>query len=283
MVDNPEWGTPTPPVDDAAEKAKAEAEAKEAEEIAAQAVARKAKEDAEAAAAISVEKERAKYEARMSQLEGLLQNKWQAKETPPAPVGPGITDDDFLTPEGARKASQRMAQEAAMKAAVAVDAKHNRQNAAILEMQFEQRYEKLKGKKYFKYIQGDIEDAIVKNPNLRMSPQALDILYNSFVGQRGEEIVEAEKGGDVTQVAPVGFVPSTPDISSRPASLPAPTAPVIPAAPSSPTLSAAEEKVRQKFFEKAGVSISAERWAQIRAERAGDTTEAIPSMEERGR
>lgn len=233
------------------------------------------------------------YQSRMQQLETILSDRIAGKTPPPeAPMVPTVTDEDFLTPDGARKAAERLAEEKAVQVAKAIDANYRGTMTQMLEDQFDSKLEAMKTREFFKYVEKDIMDAIKKNPQIRLAPRALDILYNSFVGARGTEIVAAEKKADIErQTLPSG------DVGLEAGGAPNPVVrenvgsgdgrPRRPA--KGPVLSEREEQLRRSFGrflrdpETGETLLTAERWAEIRAQRAEYRGEPIPNLEENKR
>jgi hypothetical protein len=226
------------------------------------------------------------YNSRMQMLETLLSDRMRGKTPPPEVPAPTVSDEDFLTPDGARKAAERLAEEKAMQVGKAIDANYRSTMTQMLEDQFDSKLEALKSREFYKYVEKDIEAAIQKNPNIRLAPRALDILYNSFVGAKGKEIVEAEKAAAIAtnqeitnaEEAPVRLSPG-----SRRESVAAPSAPARPSRSNTPVLSEREEYLRGRFAQFLPKDhLTPERWAELKAERAA-TRSDIPNMEERGR
>lgn len=230
------------------------------------------------------------YDARMTQLETMLQNKFEAKPAPPVetPVVAAPSAEDFLTPEGQIDATRRIAREEAAAAA-------NQMRKPLMETkaaQFDLKLEGMKTRKYYKYIEPALAKAVQENPNLRYAPEALDILYNNIAGSMMDEILEKEKTTEpVEDPKPV----KTNLVAPR-GNIPAPTAPVARAESGEPILSAAEESVRGKFAgyitgmraennRRAGRNeptpeYTQEQYARSRNERAG-ILEDIPDLEEK--
>ncbi len=229
------------------------------------------------------------YDARMNQLETMLQNKFEAKPSPPvdAPVVAVPSAEDFLTPEGQIDATRRIAREEAQ-------AEAGQLRKPIMEVkaaQFDLKLEGLKTRKYYKYIEPALAKAIQENPNLRYAPEALDIVYNNIAGSMMDEILEKEK----ENVPLEDPKPVKTNLVAPRGNLPAPTAPVARAESGEPLLSAAEETVRGKFAgyitsmraennRRAGrkeptPEYTQEQYARSRNERAG-ILEDIPDLEE---
>ena len=260
--------------EDAAKKAADDAAAVAAAEAATK---QRADEDAARAAADRDSVARtAAQDARLAQLENLLTQGWK-KTPPPESVQPIAKPEDFLTPEGTMNAVNRMTVDAASKVAGALTQHQASRDAQILSYQFDQEYEKLKSKPYFKYVQRDFEAAIQQNPRLRYAPQALSILYSSFVGERSTEIFEAERAG----APPLAVDPSRPRYVEAPGRTAAPTAPP-PADTNKVVLSESEDRIRDGFNKIYGLDITPEGWRQRRRERGSIYSEA-PNLTETGR
>jgi hypothetical protein len=233
----------------------------------------------QAAREAELEKQSAMYEARMGQLETILKDRFENK-TPPPETPPPVTDDDFLTPESARLAAARLAKEAALEVGTQLDQNYRGTMEQLLTDQFDTKLSALQKRKYFKYVEKDIEDAIKANPRLRMAPKALDILYDSLVGHKAEEIHEEELKESEDEKALIRTRTSVASPRSRVA---APTGTLREMyEDDKPLLTAEQEAMRQKFA-KLGVEIPAERWARSVQERRGIVEDAPNFTEERKR
>lgn len=228
----------------------------------------------------ALEKNQLTYDARMQQLETMLQDKFSAKTPPPGetPVATPVTAEDFLTPEGAAEATRRIAAEAANEMGRNIDANYGNTLAQTRAAQFDLKYEGLKSRKYFKHVEEKLEQALTQNPKLRYAPEALDILYNNLVGGSMDEILEA-----AVSEAPTGDPKLVHPKLEAPRGGPAPPSGPAPTPPADPTqLTAAEERIRSKFApfleRMSGKPYSAEHYAKSRDERSG--REPIPVMEE---
>jgi hypothetical protein len=274
----PEWATNDPVAAKAAAEAKAKEEA-EMQKLADAEAARVAQEKAQSDAVAAAEaREREKYESRMAALQTMLQSKWSAKETPPpAPTRPTATAEDFLDPEKALNASKRLAQEAAAEAAVYVQQQQATQTAELQELQFDSLHEKLKADPLYKYVEGDVRQAIASNPNLRRSPKALQILYDNLKGRRAGEIAEQERNAYIESERKK-IDPSNSPISTHTAPPPRRTGDED----KGPQLTDVERAFLSKFHSKGGIMIPPERWVEIKAQRERDRSE-VPNMEDRGR
>jgi hypothetical protein len=228
------------------------------------------------------------YDARMSQLESMLQNKFAEKPAPPpaeAPVA-SVTAEDYLTPEGSLAASQKLAQQAAASAVQAVDSTYKDTIMATRAAQFDMKLEGLKSRKYFEHVEEKLNAAIAGNPKLRYAPEALDILYKNLVGDSMDDILAA-----ASQSAPPD--PGTPvpvrsEVIQRRTNVAAPTGPASAPVNEGTGLSAAEASVRSKFapyinrMRKDGTQYTDEDYARSKAERQGEGVRAeIPDLEER--
>lgn len=229
---------------------------------------------------IKLEAEKGVYSERLQMLETILSDRMRGKTPPPEiPITPTVTDEDFLTPDGARKAAERLAEEKAMQVGKAIDANYRQTMTQMLEDQFDSKLEALKTRPYFKYIEKDLEDALKKNPNIRLAPRALDILYNSFVGARGQEIVEAEKKVERDTVANQDVNAGSVVREGVPrGSVRAPEAPRRESKTAGPVLTEREEEIRASFARFLPKDhLSQERWEQLREER-GMSRKDIPVM-----
>lgn len=266
--------------EEAAAKAAEEAAAKEAEDAAAKATeeANAAQESARQAAV----KEKADLDIRMGQLEGQLKARFESKQPPPtaAPVEtrPKITDEDFMEPASAHAAAERLAEEKALIVAEKLDATYRAEVNELREDSFNSKYTALATEPYFKYVQGQIDEAIRANPDIRKAPKALAILYNNLVGQNTAAIIAAEKEAEKNNdPAPDPLVSHRimPEMASRRTTPAPPGGPVV--EPDTAKLDADEEAMRQKFID-AGVNISADRWATARDAKRRAPTTAAPDM-----
>ncbi len=231
----------------------------------------------------AISKQAEVYGQRMQQLETILADRIAGKTPPPAVQPPTVTDEDFLTPDGARKAAERLAEEKAMQVAKAIDSNYRSTMTQMLEDQFDSKLEAMKTREFWKYIEKDVQDAIKKNPQIRLAPRALDILYNSFVGARSTEIVASEKKVDIERQT-LGFEAGGAPPPARESVGGGDNRPHRPA--KGPALSDREEAIRRSFSRylvnpRTGESLlTPERWAEARAERADYRGAPIPSLEE---
>lgn len=279
-----------PAAQSAAEATKAADEAKEKAEAEATA--------AKAAEAVAAEKqqlvadraaEKSAYDEKLAHLEGMLQERFAGKQAPPteqpAPTTvPVATNDDFLTPDGARAAAERIAEEKAVEVGMKLDAEYRSEIQELKQDNFDTKLQALESRPYFKYVKEDLDKALKTTPELRTSPKALELLFNSLVGQASQRIVEEEKAA-VSETHPEGPPPVDnrvmPEISQRRSNVASPSGPVTPEE-AGPGLDDHEEAMRAKFA-RAGVRITADRWAEIRDSRRRAPGSDIPSMEDRGR
>ncbi len=229
-----------------------------------------------------IESQQVDYDVRMRQLENTMRQQFAEKTPPPQADSPAITmptADDYTTPEGAAEATKKVAAAAVVQMAGHMDAKYNDALNKTRAEQFDTKREGLKTRKYYQYIEKDLNNAIERNPNIRYSPEALDILFTNLVGNATEEILLGEKEPDVPleDPKPVQTSLAAPRARLAPATGPAP----ISTSPA-PTLTNAEERTRNKFapFIKnmGGGDYTPERYAKSRSERSG--VEDIPTVED---
>lgn len=221
------------------------------------------------------------YEARMQQLETLLQDKFAGKTPPPDVTAPDTppTAEDFLTPEGAAEATKRIAAAAANEMGKNIDENYGQTILQTRAAQFDLKLEGIKTRKYYKYVEKKLGEAIKENPKLRYAPEALDMLYTNLVGGATEEIMEGEKepAEDPKIVHPNM---ESPRRVVAPATGPDPTPTKDPA-----VLTADEEDIRSRFapfierMRGDGSSYTPEQFAQSRRERSGRAD--IPTMEDK--
>lgn len=228
------------------------------------------------------------YDARMKQLEQMLQNKFADKTPPPTadPVAPTATADDFLTPEGAAEASRRIAIEEGKRAAnemgLQIEQVHGKALRDTRAAQFDLKLEGIKTRKHYKYVETALSAAIESNPSIRYAPEALDILYNNIAGSLVDDILAGEKPDEpVADPKPVST-----SLTSPGGKLVAPAGPVTTPAPSGGEITAAEEDIRAKFapfiqsMRKDGSAYTPEQYARSKRERSG-ILEDIPILEEK--
>ena len=232
--------------------------------------------------------QQASYDERMANLEGILKDQFSRKTPPPdKPVdSPApITDEDFMTPGDARQAATRLAKEAALDVGQQLDANYRGTMTTLLEDQFESKLEAMATRKYWKYVEKDINAAIQANPNLKLAPKALEVLYNAAVGQKAEEIHEQERADETVDATETLQTPARPRLSA-PRSRPAPPTGPTPRDDEEVVLSTDAEEVRAKFapfikhMSKGKVELSPERFARGLRERASRPD--IPDYKEEG-
>jgi hypothetical protein len=229
-----------------------------------------------AAREIEIGKQSAAYDARMSQLETMLQDRFAGKTPPPTEDvsdEPVVTEDDFLTPAGSVEATRKLANAAASEMGQTIDATYRNEILELRSDQFDAKFEKIQAKEYYKYVKDEMDAAIKSNPKLRYAPKTLDILYNNLVGEKTKDILVSETAA-AEAAAQVNSLPVAP--RSHPA---APSGPIVSTtAPEHGPLNVVHEEMRQKFS-KIGVKMDAEKWARSLRERSGMPD--IPEMEEK--
>lgn len=200
------------------------------------------------------------YDSRLQQLATVLRERFEGRNAPTP--DPDVQDDDFLTPEGARKAAQRLAEQAAAKAAQSVDSTYRGTVTQLLSDQFDSKLEALRSRPRYKYVKDEMEATIQANPNLRLNPKSLDILYNQFIATKIDAVLEAERKAEPDPPMP-SSIPrgGVSPVSSR-------TAPVsptgnLPNEDQTVELSEIEENARRTWA-RHGVDISPERWQELR-------------------
>jgi hypothetical protein len=218
-------------------------------------------------AAADLAKKGAQFDERLASLEVILADRYSRKEPPPPVTSPVVSDADFLTPEGARIAATRLAEEKALQVGQALDAQYRGTMTTLLEDQFDAKLESLKHREFYKYIKDDLDKAIKANPKLKLAPKALDILYNAMVGDKSVEIVNAE--AEARRGAPPPVV-GRPDPGSTRAGMPSAYTPPVDTS-KEVVLTEAEELTRQKFYA-LGVKLSPEDWAARRDALNGRST-----------
>ena len=243
-----------------------------------------------AASQKTLEDNQVAYDARMNQLETMLANKFEAKVAPPpaGPLAPAPSAEDFLTPEGQLEGTRRIAREEANAAASQLRQPVMESKAALFDL----KLEGLKSRKYYKYVEPALSQAIAANPNIRYAPEALDILYNNIAGSLMDEIL----AGETPEVVEGDPKPVKTNLVSPGGKLPAPAAPVSRTEAGEPILSTSEEYVRGKFAgyiksmrsennrragrNEAGDDYTGSQYAKSRNERQGLENE-IPDLEEK--
>ena len=234
----------------------------------------------------NLEKQQVAYTARLEQLESMLQDKFAGKTPPPDEKPPEpqslATAEDFLTPEGANEATRRIANAAANEMAQRIEANVTPALMQTRAAQFDLKLEKIKGHKYFKYVEGKLEEAMRANPKLRYAPEALDLLYDNLVGKATDDILADNK--EPEPVVPV--LPVHPVVSAPRARVAPPTGPVATPPDDTVQLTAAEESVRSKFAPyiermSGGKPYTPEHFAQSRNERAGIEKQEQFNLEEK--
>lgn len=191
------------------------------------------------------------------------------------------TAEDYLTPEGAAEATKKVAAAAANEMAQNIDATYRQTLMQTRAAQFDVKYEGIKTRKYYKYVEAEMEDALAKNPNLRYSPESLDVLYNNYVGSATDKILAGETP-DPGEGRPVH-----PNVVAPRQHVAPPTGPQPTPTPEAVTLSAAEEKVRAKFapyikrMRKDHEDYTAENYANSRQERQGIEPRDPGTLEEK--
>lgn len=233
----------------------------------------------------ALEKNQVAYDARMQQIETMWQERFAGKTPPPGEVKPAAampTAEDYLTPEGAAEATKRVAAAAANEMGQTIDATYRDALMQTRAAQFEIKYEALKTRKYFKYVESEMEDALTKNPNLRYSPESLDVLYNNYVGAATDKIIAEE-----TPEPGVDNHPVHPNVSAPRQRVAPPTGPTSTPEHIPTELSAAEEAVRSKFapyikrMRKDHSDYTADNYARSRKERQGIEPRDPGTLEEK--
>ncbi len=157
---------------------------------------RKLREEAERKAQLEREKDKAAYEGRLEQLGTLLTEQYNEKrrqQNGDSPAPPDdITDADFdKSPSQATKAAVKREVTDAVKQ---VHEYYTGMFQNLSAQTFDAQMGALKSKRFYKYVENDINKFFAENPNARYSPKAAETIYTQFTGgDRIEELLELER------------------------------------------------------------------------------------------
>jgi hypothetical protein len=192
----------------------------------------------------------------LSRMEGLLQGAYNNVHQPPAPAAPAeleFSEKDLLAdPVGV---VNKVAEQRAQARADAAIQEFQNQLSPLMNNTIERGFQgelasvanSEKGKRYWKYVEKDVQAVFEKNPALKASAGAVELAFNNVIGQNilslEHKISEEQAAG--APAAPQVFALRTPP---APAGRPGSTAPPVePAKKDETVLSPAQQRVMNKF------------------------------------
>lgn len=220
------------------------------------------------------------YEQKVEQfttvLSGRYDQKSQQQEPEPKPKAVDA-DYDKRPAETVDAVSRAAAKEEVAEVVTQIGQHYGTIIGNLTEQAFEGQMEGLRAERFYEYLKDDVRAFFDQNPENKVSPRAARTIYNQFVGDRINDLLQKEEAdrGQKAQDEPAAPRIVRPDVRSEPAlRSPAPRG-SIPSPADKAVLDDAEQKICD-IYTRYGVFEGEEDWSDWKAVLEGRPRKDIP-------